>query len=254
MSSTTGPVPGPAAGPGGDRAAELGGALERLRARVAAAARAAGRDPAELTVVVVTKFFPAADVRALAGLGVRDVGESRDQEASAKAAELAPDHPQLRWHFVGQLQTNKCRSVARYARAVHSVDRPRLVAALSSGASAAGRELDCFVQVDLAGELGAPVDPARGGAAGEDVLRLADAVAAAGALRLAGLMAVAPRGQDPARAFAALARTAARVREAHPGAVHLSAGMSGDLEAAVAAGATHLRVGSAVLGTRPGAR
>ncbi|WP_432485161.1 YggS family pyridoxal phosphate-dependent enzyme [Kineococcus esterisolvens] len=244
----------PGGEPGPRRAAELGARLELLRGRVTAAAAAAGRDPAELTVVVVTKFFPAADVRALADLGVRDVGESRDQEAAAKAAELAPEHPALRWHFVGQLQTNKCRSVARYAAAVHSVDRPRLVAALAAGATAAGRELDCFVQVDLARELGEDADPARGGAAGDDVLRVADAVASAGPLRLAGLMAVAPRGQDPQRAFAALVRAAGRVRAGHPGAVHLSAGMSGDLEAAVAAGATHLRVGSAVLGTRPAAR
>ncbi|WP_432574692.1 YggS family pyridoxal phosphate-dependent enzyme [Kineococcus sp. SYSU DK005] len=228
--------------------------LGALRERVAAAAAGAGRDPGALTVVVVTKFFPAADVRALARLGVRDVGESRDQEASAKADELAGEHPDLRWHFVGQLQTNKCRSVARYASAVHSVDRPRLAGALSSAAAAAGRAVDCFVQVDLAAALGAPVDPARGGAAGDDVLRVADDVAAAPALRLAGLMAVAPRGEEPARAFAALVRAAERVRAAHPGAVLLSAGMSGDLEAAVAAGATHLRVGSAVLGARPAAR
>ncbi|WP_432496213.1 YggS family pyridoxal phosphate-dependent enzyme [Kineococcus gypseus] len=236
------------------RARELAGRLAAVRGRVAAAAAAAGREPAELTLVVVTKFFPAGDVAALAALGVRDVGESRDQEAAAKAAALEPAHPDLRWHFVGQLQTNKCRAVARYARAVHSVDRVRLAAALSAAAGAAGRELDCFVQVDLAAALGAAVDPARGGAAGADVLRVADAVAAAPGLRLAGLMAVAPRGEEPARAFAQLARTGERVRAEHPGAVLLSAGMSGDLEAAVAAGATHLRVGSAVLGARPAAR
>ncbi|MCI2239709.1 YggS family pyridoxal phosphate-dependent enzyme [Paenibacillus sp. TRM 82003] len=243
-----------AEGGGGARAAQLADRLGRLRERVAAAAAAAGRDPGGLTVVVVTKFFPVADVQALAGLGVLDVGESRDQEASAKAAALAAAHPELRWHFVGQLQTNKARSVARYASAVHSVDRVRLARALAAGAAAAGREVDCFVQVDLAAALGGPADPARGGAAGDDVLHVADAVAAAVGLRLAGLMAVAPRGQDPARAFAELAAVAERVRRAHPGAVALSAGMSGDLEAAVAAGATHLRVGSAVLGTRPGAR
>ncbi|WP_337059665.1 YggS family pyridoxal phosphate-dependent enzyme [Kineococcus sp. G2] len=249
MIGTTGPGIGDAA-----RVAQLAERWGRLRERVAAAATAAGRDAGELTVVVVTKFFPARDVRALAGLGVRDVGESRDQEASAKAAALAGPHPDLRWHFVGQLQTNKARSVARYASVVHSVDRARLARALAAGAAAAGRELDCFVQVDLAAALGAAVDPARGGAAGDDVLRVADAVAAAGSLRLAGLMAVAPRGQEPARAFAELVAAAERVRRDHPCAVALSAGMSGDLEAAVAAGATHLRVGSAVLGARPGAR
>ncbi|WP_432541196.1 YggS family pyridoxal phosphate-dependent enzyme [Kineococcus sp. SYSU DK002] len=232
---------------------ELSTALAATRERVARAARAAGRDPAELTLVVVTKFFPASDVRALAGLGVRDVGENRDQEAGAKAAELS-DLPDLHWHFVGQLQTNKVRSVVRYARAVHSVDRARLAQALGRAAEQAGRDVGCFVQVDLAPALGLEPDAARAGAAGEDVLRVADAVAAHPGLRLRGLMAVAPRGVDPARAFAELARTAERVRRVHPGARELSAGMSGDLEQAVAAGATHLRVGSAILGSRPGAR
>ncbi|MEZ0490688.1 YggS family pyridoxal phosphate-dependent enzyme [Kineococcus sp. TBRC 1896] len=236
------------------RTEELAAALARTTDRVRAAAGAAGRDPDRLRLVVVTKFFPADDVRRLADLGVRDVGESRDQEASAKAAELAPDLPDLRWHFVGQLQTNKARSVARYADVVHSVDRPRLAAALQAGAADAGRRVGCFVQVDLAAGLGLDAGADRGGAAGDDVLRVADAVAAGEDLELRGVMAVAPRGVDPARAFAELSRAARRVRAEHPGAVEVSAGMSGDLEQAVAAGATHLRVGSAILGSRPGAR
>ncbi|MBB2901500.1 hypothetical protein FHR75_002315 [Kineococcus radiotolerans] len=236
-----------------DRREELAAGLDAVRARLAAAARAAGRDPGTLTLVAVTKFFPASDVRLLAGLGVRDAGENRDQEASAKAAELA-DLPDLHWHFIGQVQTNKVRSVVRYAGSVHSVDRVRLADALGRAAAGAGRELGCFVQVDLAEALGLPADSGRGGAAGEEVLRVADAVAGADGLRLRGLMAVAPLGVEPAAAFDALARTAQRVREHHPGAVELSAGMSGDLEQAVAAGATHLRVGSAILGSRPPAR
>ena len=237
-----------------ERTAQLSAGLEAARTRAADAARAAGRAPQELTLVVVTKFFPAADVRALAALGVRDVGENRDQEASAKAGALRAGVPDLRWHFIGQLQTNKVRSVVEYADTVRSVDRAKLAAALGAEAARAGRPLGCFVQVDLATALGQPVDPGRGGAAAADVPRLADAVAAQPALRLRGLMAVAPRGAEPAAAFAALAGLAERVRRDHPGARELSAGMSGDLEQAVAAGATHLRVGSAILGSRPPAR
>lgn len=237
-----------------NRDQELSSNLGAVRDRIAGAARSAGRDPAGLTLVVITKFFPAADVRALAHLGVRDVGENRDQEASAKAGELVPEFPDLHWHFVGQLQSNKARSVARYADSVHSVDRTKLADALGHAAAQEDRELGCFVQVDLATALGLTGDTGRGGAAGEDVFRVADAVAGHDALRLRGLMAVAPLGVDPGAAFEALARTAQRLREHHPGAVELSAGMSGDLEQAVAAGATHLRVGSAVLGSRPPAR
>jgi pyridoxal phosphate enzyme (YggS family) len=215
--------------------------LARVRQRVAEACAAAGRDPAEVTIVAVTKTFPAADVRLLADLGVLDVGENRDQEAAPKAHELA-DLP-LRWHFVGQLQTNKCRSVAGYAHLVHSVDRPRLVASLSAAVSA-GHRLGCLVQVAL------DDDPDRGGARAADVPSLADAVAAAPGLELRGVMAVAPLGADPRRAFARLAEVASGVRRQHPGAAIVSAGMSGDLEAAIAAGATHVRVGTALLGDR----
>ncbi|GAB4100425.1 YggS family pyridoxal phosphate-dependent enzyme [Sinomonas halotolerans] len=219
--------------------------LERVRERIRRAAASAGRaDEPEL--IVVTKFHPASDVRILAGLGVRSVGENRDQEASEKAAELA-DLP-LAWHFIGQLQTNKAKSVARYAAAVHSVDRAGLVSALSKAMVQAEREdsLDCLVQVNLA--LGAA--PGRGGAVPEEVPALADAIAQAPGLRLAGLMAVAPLGEDPAAAFARLAQAAGTLRQAHPGASMLSAGMSQDLEEAVAAGATHLRIGTDVLGRR----
>jgi pyridoxal phosphate enzyme (YggS family) len=225
------------------RSAELAQALADVRRRIGAACAAAGRDAGDVTLVVVTKTHPAADVVRLAGLGVRDVGENRDQEAAAKHAECADLG--LRWHFVGQLQTNKARSVAGYADLVHSVDRPALAAALARGAEHAGRVLDCLVQVSLDG------DPARGGVPVADLPALADAVAGAPALRLRGVMAVAPLGADPADAFAVLPGLLERVRAVEPGADVLSAGMSGDLEAAVAAGATHLRVGTAVLGRRP---
>ncbi|MBO2442237.1 YggS family pyridoxal phosphate-dependent enzyme [Actinomadura nitritigenes] len=225
-----------------ERRAEIAESLGEVRGRIAAACAAAGRDPAELTLIAVTKTFPASDVRLLAGLGLTEVGENRDQEARPKAAECA-DLP-LTWHFVGRLQTNKARAVASYADVVHSVDRSRLVTALSDAAARSGRTLRCLVQVSL--------DEAehRGGAAPAEVPALADAIAAAEGLELGGLMAVAPLGADPLPAFERLAAVAARLRRNHPDARIVSAGMSGDLEQAIACGATHLRIGTALLGGR----
>ncbi len=225
------------------RKGEIARALAEVRERIATACTAAGRDAAEVTLVVVTKTRPAEDVRILAGLGVRDVGENRDQEAAPKA--LACADLDLRWHFVGQLQKNKASSVARYATAVHSVDRGSLVGALDRAAAAAGRRVGCLVQVALDGDGG------RGGADPAEVPGLADEIAAAGALDLLGVMAVAPLGEDPAAAFARLAEVVDRLRRDHPQARWVSAGMTTDLEQAVAAGATHVRVGTAILGRRP---
>ncbi|MEV5754176.1 YggS family pyridoxal phosphate-dependent enzyme [Actinoallomurus sp. NPDC052308] len=216
--------------------------LAAVRERVAKACAAAGRSVDEVTVIAVTKTFPASDVRLLSGLGVTDVAENRDQEASAKAAECR-DLP-LRWHFVGQLQTNKVRSVASYSDVVHSVDRERLVTALSRAATQADRSLHCLVQVALDDAEG------RGGVRPGGVPALADAIASTPGLTLGGVMAVAPLGGDPAAAFGRLAEVAAALRAAHPGATMISAGMSGDLEEAVACGATHVRVGTALLGGR----
>ena len=231
------------------RAAELAANLAEVQARVDAACLAAGRDPGEVTLIVVTKTWPSDDVRRLAGLGVRDVGENRDQEAAPKAA--ATEGLDLRWHFIGQLQTNKAASVARYAELVHSVDRVSLVAALDKGAAKAGRRIGCLIEVDLTGG-----EEGRGGARPDEVAALADAIASSENLDLRGVMGVAPLDRDDQRAasaaaFARLAAISADVRQAHPQATLISAGMSEDLEEAVAAGATHLRVGSAVLGTRP---
>ncbi|HEY2834910.1 MAG TPA: YggS family pyridoxal phosphate-dependent enzyme [Sporichthyaceae bacterium] len=227
---------------------ELATNLAAVRARIEAAAVAAGRDPAEITLIAVTKTYPAADIALLAELGVADVGESRAQEAGGKAATLG-DLP-VRWHFVGQLQTNKARSVARYADVVHSVDRTGLVDALRRAARDRAVELDVLVQLNLDPEP----DGDRGGVRPVDLPRLADEVAAAPGLRLRGVMVVAPPGMDPAPVFARLAQAAARLRVDHPHADWISAGMSGDLEAAVASGATHVRVGSGLLGARPGKR
>ncbi|MEU7617431.1 YggS family pyridoxal phosphate-dependent enzyme [Micromonospora rifamycinica] len=237
--------------PAPDRRAELAAGLAAVRTRIAGACVAAGRDPAGVTMIAVTKTYPAGDAVALAGLGVVDLGENRDQEAAPKAAEVAAAGVTARWHFIGQLQRNKARSVVRYADVVHSVDSARLARALAAAAeSGRDRPLETLVQVSIDG------DPARGGAlpGSADPDRgldpVAEALAGAGALRLAGLMAVAPLGWEPERAFARLAEVAAAFRARHPAATALSAGMSGDLEVAIGYGATHVRVGSALLGMR----
>lgn len=229
------------------RKGELSGRLVAVRERIAAASVAAGRDPQEVTLVAVTKTFPASDVRLLYELGVRDVGENRDQEAAPKAAECADLALELTWHFVGQLQTNKAASVVRYACVVHSVDRLRLARVLGQQARKAGRVVTCLIQVSL----DAHPDPGRAGAAPAQVPGLAAAVAAEEGLLLGGVMAIAPLGVPPAQAFAPLPAAAAAVREIRPEAAMISAGMSGDMEAAIAAGATHVRVGTALLGDRP---
>ena len=241
--------------PDASRTRELADRLAVVRERIGVAAAAADRPTPQL--IVVTKFFPASDVRALAGLGVADVGENRDQEAAAKSAEL--EDLGLAWHFIGQLQSKKAKSVVRYASAVHSVDRLSLVQTLGRAVSldqerrraagtAAREDLACFLQFALDDDA-AP--GGRGGASPVEAEELAEAVAASEGLRLAGVMAVAPQGLQPARAFDRLMRISAAVRTVDPGAVAVSAGMSGDLEEAVAAGATHLRIGSDVLGPRP---
>ena len=236
------------------RHAELAGNLAAMQARVAAACAAAGRDVSEITLIAVTKTRPAEDVAALAGLGLTDFGENRDQEAAPKAAAVAEaTSARVRWHFIGQLQTNKAHSVVRYASVVHSVDRVRLVRALGNAASAAAKEgpavpaavpLTCLVQVSLDG------DAARGGALISQLPEVAAAIEAEEGLTLGGLMAVAPRFADPKGAFAPLRELSDVVRSVNPSAAVVSAGMSGDLEAAIACGATHLRIGTALLGDR----
>lgn len=234
-----------------DRKRELAANLANVEQRIAAACAAAGRKREEVTLIVVTKTYPASDVRVLSELGVRHVAENRDQDAAPKAAECS-DLP-LTWHFVGQLQTNKVRSVVGYAGVVQSVDRARLVTALSKEAVRAGRELGCLIQVALDAGEGARGE--RGGVAPAGIEELADLVAAAPGLRLDGLMTVAPLAGEYAgrqrAAFGRLMDLSTDLRRAHPAANMVSAGMSADLEEAVAAGATHVRVGTAVLGVRP---
>ncbi|MCG5432736.1 YggS family pyridoxal phosphate-dependent enzyme [Mycobacterium sp. MYCO198283] len=250
-------APGRAERRGGNTAREeqLATALRAVRDRLAAAAAATGRDPGDVELLPVTKFFPASDVEILARLGCRAVGESRDQEAAAKIAELAGRVPEpLRWHMIGSVQRNKANSVARWAFAVHSVDSPRLVGALGRAADralAAGERsapLQIYVQLSLDG------DPARGGVDIADpaaVDALCAEVAGQPALRLAGVMGIPPVGADPDEAFAALAAARQRIAGDHPGATGLSAGMSADLESAVRHGSTVVRVGTALMGQRP---
>ncbi|MEV2249051.1 YggS family pyridoxal phosphate-dependent enzyme [Streptomyces sp. NPDC050147] len=235
-----------------DRKTQLAANLAKVEERIAAACAAAGRKREEVTLIVVTKTYPASDVRILSELGVRHVAENRDQDAAPKAADCS-DVP-LTWHFVGQLQTNKVRSVVSYADVVQSVDRPKLVTALSAGAVRAERELGCLIQVALDAEENGRGE--RGGVGPGGIEELAGLVAQAPGLRLDGLMTVAPltgpyAGRQQA-AFERLMEFSTLMRATHPAANMVSAGMSADLEQAVAAGATHVRVGTAVLGVRPG--
>ncbi len=234
-----------------ERAADIRAGLAEVLARIERARQAAGRSD-HVSLVVVTKTFPASDVAVLADLGVTDVAENRDQEAKAKRPAVEVDAPGLRWHMIGQLQRNKAASVARWADVVESVDRLELVGALGRAAASQGRTMEVLLQVSL----DAVVVPGRGGADPRAVPELAAAVAAEPALSLRGVMGVAPYPGDdpaadgPAAAFARLEEVSLLLRERWPQADRISAGMSGDLEAAVAHGATQVRIGGAVLGQR----
>ncbi|MGK0722894.1 YggS family pyridoxal phosphate-dependent enzyme [Leucobacter sp. W1478] len=219
----------------------LAARLEAVRSGIGAAAKSAGRDESELTLIVVTKFHPASMVRELASLGVQDVGENRHQEAQSKSDEL--QGLDLRWHFVGQLQTKKARQAAQYAHAIHSIDRERLVDALAG----IERTVEAFVQVNLTD------DPGRGGAPPGEIQKLVERVLDTPTLRLRGVMAVAPlpEEEEAARAFARLREISDRVKTLAPDATSISAGMTLDYAEAIAAGATHLRIGSAITGNRP---
>ena len=236
-----------------ERRAELEGRLAAVRERIAAACAAAGRHPDQVELMAVTKTVAAADVAVLLDLGLTLFGENRAQEAGAKVAEVAALRPGAnpRWHFIGGLQRNKARAVVAWADRVESVDSVRLADALDRAAARAcdeGRRtgpLPVLLQYSVDG------DPERGGVARAGLLALADHVAGCGALRLDGLMAVAPLDADPETAFADIADAAARLRSAHPAASALSAGMSGDLEVAIRHASGVVRVGTALVGYRP---
>jgi PLP dependent protein len=234
------------------RREQLAAALKAVRARVDDAAKAAGRDPATVKLVAVTKTFPASDAALLAELGMPDLGENREQEGAAKAEEVARLSPgaQVRWHLIGRLQRNKARSAVRWADEIQSVDSVRLAEALGDAVARAWETHDRHGPLDVLVQASIDGDPNRGGCPLDDLPRLADTVARSGELTLRGLMAIAPLSMTPDEAFERLANAAGRLRIDHPHATELSAGMSGDLEQAVRHGSTCVRVGTALLGAR----
>jgi len=241
-----------------NRRDELATNLTEVRARIATAATVAGRDPKDVTLIVVTKTWPLADIEYLTELGVADIGENRVQEATEKCLALAEkdSRPSMRLHFVGQLQRNKVNRLVKYVDCVHSVDRAELVTALDHAGQQQARQLSAFVQVDLSDDPThrRPSQLGRGGVAATEVLALCEAVQECESVDLLGLMAVAPLDTSPEVAFKRLANLQQTVKRNFPTATKMSAGMSGDFEPAIAAGATHVRVGSAVLGVRHNVR
>lgn len=246
-----------AAEPTAARVAELAERLAAVRERIAAACRAAGRDPSAVALLAVTKTVPASDVAALLDLGQTAFGENRVQEAGAKVAAVAQLRPGLdlparpRWHLVGGLQRNKAAAAARWADRVESIDSIRLATSVDH---AVRRLLDTGERVEplpVLLQFSVDGDPRRGGVAESDLLPLAEHVAGCAGLRLDGVMAVAPLGVDQDVAFTAIAAAAERVRQAFPQASTLSAGMSGDLEVAIGHGSDVVRVGTALVGERP---
>lgn len=235
-----------------DRAVQLQQRLAQVQGHVDELCAQHDRDPSDVTIIVVTKTWPESDIRHLVSLGVQDMGENKGQELSEKAAKCAD--LDLRWHFIGQLQTNKAAGVARVASCVHSVDRSRLVKALAKGAAdrLVSQPLECLIQISLDHAVGEPdATGVRGGALRADCEELADLILSFPALRLRGVMGVAPPSGDARAAFNELREVSADLVGHHPDATWISAGMSGDLGEAIAAGATHLRIGSAILGERP---
>lgn len=223
---------------------ELQHRLAEVDELIASAMRRCGRDAHEITRIVVTKFHPASLITDLAELGVRDVGENRQQELSQKHAELAAS-TDVTWHFIGQAQSNKARQIRAAANVVHSVDRDKIATALHQAASSDDPVLDVLVQVNLTSDAG------RGGVSPDEIEALATTISGLDSLKLRGIMAVAPLEEEPAAAFERLADYAARVRSVDPDATWISAGMSHDFAEAIAIGATHLRIGSAITGSRP---
>lgn len=222
------------------RSEELRENLDSIKVRINEAAQSAGRDSSEITLIAVTKTFPASDVKILYELGVRDFGENRDQEASLKSTELPDD---CRWHFQGQIQSNKLKSIANWADVLHSIDDLAHARKLDSLVSSDSKK-DIFVQISLDNL------PNRGGVLPKLIPEFLDEVSVFPHLNVRGLMAVAPLGEDPAVAFQRLKELSGQVVKVHPEAWEISAGMSNDFEAAISQGATHIRIGSQILGVR----
>ena len=223
-----------------DRTAQLSLSLADVNSRIIEATRKASRNGEEVTLIAVTKTYPVSDVEILHRLGVSNFGENRSAEGVEKSA-LVKAH----WHFQGQIQSNKIAAISSWAQTVHSLDDLSHVAKFDRAVGEiSGKRLNVFIQVSLDG------DTSRAGVNGEELLALAHAVVASQHLDLVGLMVVPPVQAEPAKAFAEVAEIASRFRQEFPMAQSLSAGMSGDYEIAIAHGATHIRVGSQILGTR----
>ena len=228
-----------------DRLAGIKDNLETLQSRIDNACQEAKRSSTEITLIAVTKTYPADDVDLLKQLGIDDVGENRDQEAALKRTQVQAD---FNWHFIGQLQSNKAKSVVSYAHLIHSVDRSSLAKEIQKSAQGVDKKQAVLIQLDL--DQSGP-DPTRGGLWPAELMALAQQITDSSHLELKGLMSVAPLEENPAVAFARLAVIRAEFLKTYPQASILSAGMSDDLEAAILHGATHLRIGSALLGERP---
>jgi pyridoxal phosphate enzyme (YggS family) len=214
--------------------------------RIDLAAKASNRSSADVTLVVVTKNHPHQLVLDLLALGARDFGENRDQEAAPKAKEIASLTTEaFRWHFVGQLQTNKVKTVLEYANFIHSLDRESLLTELQKRTEDRADPLGVFIQVNLT------EDPDRGGVRVPDLMGFAEKVVASQGLKLEGLMGVGGLQVAPEAEFEKLANLSVQLQKVAPGARGLSMGMSSDFEVAIGYGATHLRIGTAITGNRP---
>ncbi len=218
---------------------EIAQNLKSVQQRIEQAALTAGRDPAEITLVAVTKTFPLEDIKILYQLGVRNFGENRDQEGSVKAPAMPED---CIWHFQGQIQSNKLKSILSWADVIHSLDEVKHAARIAEIGSSAKILIQVALEQVLRAERGG-VDPEE---LGEFLARVIDGYK----LNICGLMAVAPLGEDPASAFHRFAELQAPLRSRWPQLSTLSAGMSNDFQAAITAGATLIRVGSSILGSR----
>ncbi len=225
---------------------ELGQRYQAIVDSIATAASLANRDSKQITLVVVTKNHSHQLVHDLLALGARDFGENRDQEAGPKAKQIASEsNERFNWHFIGQLQTNKVKSVLEYADILHSLDRPSLLDELQKRTAEREKPLKVFVQVNMT------EDPERGGVNPEDLMAFAERVLSSPGLELVGLMGVGGLEVAPELEFERLAALSVELQKLAPGANRLSMGMSGDFETAIAYGATHLRIGTAITGNRP---
>jgi pyridoxal phosphate enzyme (YggS family) len=223
-----------------DRKSELLSSLTNVRSRITEAASNASRSPEEVTLIVVTKTYPVSDVQILHEIGVRDFGENRSAEGLEKSA-LVTGH----WHFQGQIQSNKIAAISSWAHTVHSLDDLSHVGKFDRAVGEIpGKRLNVFIQISLDG------DASRAGVGGDELLALGQALASSQNLDLVGLMVVPPVEAEPEKAFSEVAELAQQFRKEFPMARSLSAGMSGDYEIAISHGATHIRVGSQILGTR----